>query len=330
MAIVVKLKHLSPFHMGTGKENYDFSSSMLQSDTLSAALAAMRVQKGEKDDVEGFLDSFTVSSAFPYCGNILFLPKPNGKISVNVTDMEEYPSRKKLKKVKFVEFDQWKQLLGGETVNVASSQLKDCFLLSPKAVSEFVTPYKSQVNQRVSVPRNDGADAEPFFFDWTYYQENAGLYCLLDAPDNMIEELLDLFQMLGETGLGTDKNVGGGKFEVDGNTEPLNFDFVETANASMLLSLYIPTEQEVEMLNLTESKYELVLRGGYMAGSVEEDFKHLRKKSVYAFSVGSIFPTTAKLSGKIVDLKPSWNDERMHPVYRSGKPFFVPIKVKEL
>jgi CRISPR type III-A-associated RAMP protein Csm4 len=98
----------------------------------------------------------------------------------------------------------------------------------------------------------------------------------------------------------------------------------------MLLSLYIPTEQEVEMLNLTESKYELVLRGGYMAGSDEEDFKHLRKKSVYAFSVGSIFPTTAKLSGKIVDLKPSWNDERMHPVYRSGKPFFVPIKVKEL
>lgn len=330
MAIVVKLRHLSPFHMGTGKENYDFSSSMLQSDTLSAALAAMRVQKGKKDDVEGFLDSFTVSSAFPYYGNILFLPKPNGKIPVNVTDMEEYPSRKKLKKVKFVEFDLWKQLLGGETVNVASSQLKDSFMLSPKAVSEFVIPYKSQVNQRVSVPRNDGADAEPFFFDWTYYQENAGLYCLLDAPDNMIEELLDLFQLLGETGLGTDKNVGGGKFEVDRNTERVDFDFVETANASMLLSLYIPTEQEVGMLNLPESRYELVLRGGYMAGSDEEDFKHLRKKSVYAFSVGSVFPTTTKLSGKIVDLKPSWNDDRMHPVYRSGKPFFVPIKVNEL
>jgi CRISPR type III-A-associated RAMP protein Csm4 len=130
--------------------------------------------------------------------------------------------------------------------------------------------------------------------------------------------------------LGTDKNVGGGKFEVDRNTERVDFDFVESANASMLLSLYIPTEQEVGMLNLPESRYELVIRGGYMAGSDEEDFKHLRKKSVYAFSVGSIFPTTTKLSGKIVDLKPSWNDERMHPVYRSGKPFFVPIKVNEL
>ena len=180
------------------------------------------------------------------------------------------------------------------------------------------------------MPRNDGADAEPFFFDWTYYQENAGLYCLLNAHDTMIGELLDLFQLLGENGLGTDKNVGGGKFEVDRNTERVNFDFVESANASMLLSLYIPTEQEVDLLKLHDSSYELTLRGGYMAGSHEEDFRHLWKKSVYAFSVGSIFPTTAKLCGKIVDLKPSWNDERIHSVYRSGKPFFVPIKSIDL
>ena len=330
MAIVVKLKHLSPLHIGTGKENYDFSSSVLQSDTLSAALAAMRVQKGRVDDVEGFLDSFTISSAFPFIGDILFMPKPNGKISVNVTDMEEYSSRKKLKKVKFMEFDLWKQLLCGESVNVTSSQLKESFLLSAKSVSGFVTPFKSQVNQRVSVPRNDGADADPFFFDWTYFQENAGLFCLLDAPNNMIDELLDLFKLLGENGLGTDKNIGGGKFEVDSNIEPVNFDFVKSPNASMLMSLYIPTEGELGLLNLPESKYELVLRGGYMAGSNEEDFKHLRKKSVYALSVGSIFPTMAKLSGKIVDLKPAWNDERMHPVYRSGKPFLVPIKAKDL
>lgn len=330
MAIIVKLKHLSPLHIGTGKENYDFSSSMLQSDTLSAALAAMRVQKGRVDDIEGFLKSFSISSAFPFWGDILFMPKPNGKISVNVMDMEEYSSMKKLKKVKFVEFDLWKCLLRGESVSVMSSQLKDSFLLSAKSVSEFVIPSKSQVNQRVSVPRNDGADADPFFFDWTYFQENAGLFCILDAPDNMIEELLDLFKLLGENGLGTDKNVGGGKFEVDKEVESVNFDIVESPNASMILSLYIPTERELGQLNLPESKYELVLRGGYMAGSNEEDFKHLRKKSVYAFSVGSIFPTTAQLSGKIVDLKPSWNDERMHPVYRSGKPFFVPIKVNDL
>ena len=329
MAIVVKLKHLSPLHIGTGKENYDFSSSVLQSDTISAALAAMRVQCGKSDDVKEFLESFTVSSAFPYFGDSLFFPKPMGRINVKVSDMDEYPSRKKLKKLRFLEFDIWKRLVCGETVEVKSSQLQNEFLLSQQSVAKFALPYKSQVNQRVSVPRSDGNDAEPFFFDWTYFHENAGLFCLLEAPINMENEILKLLQMLGENGLGTDKNIGGGKFEVE-KGETVNLDFVESPNATMLLSLYIPTEEEVKVLDLPDSKYELVQRGGYMAGSSEEDFKHLRKKSIYAFSVGSIFPVNRQLSGKIVDLQPDWNDERIHPVYRSGKPFTISVKENKL
>lgn len=329
MATVIKLKHLSPLHIGTGKENYDFSSSVLQSDTISAALAAIRVQCGKSDDVKEFLESFTVSSAFPYFGDSLFFPKPMGRISVKVSDMDEYPSRKKLKKLRFVEFDIWKSLVRGETVEVKSSQLQNEFLLSQQSVAKFALPYKSQVNQRVSVPRSDGDDAEPFFFDWTYFHENAGLFCLLDVPVNMENEILNLLQMLGENGLGTDKNIGGGKFEVE-KGETVNLDFVESPNATMLLSLYIPTEEEVQMLDLPDSKYELVQRGGYMAGSCEEDFKHLQKKSVYAFAVGSIFPVNRQLSGKIVDLQPDWNDERMHPVYRSGKPFAISVKENKL
>ena len=33
------------------------------------------------------------------------------------------------------------------------------------------------------------------------------------------------------------------------------------------------------------------------------------------------------LKGKIVDLRPRWNDSRMHPVFRSGKPFVAKIKL---
>jgi len=328
MAIVVKLKHLSPLHIGTGKENYDFSSSVLQSDTISAALAAMRAQKGKVDDLKDFMESFAVSSAFPYYGESLFFPKPQGRINVSISDMEEYPQRKKLKKVKFIEQDLWKQLLCGMSVDVQSSQLQKSFLLSSGSVEKFSEPYRSQVNQRVFVPRNEGADTEPFFFDWTYFHKDAGLFCILDAPECLETEIIELFQMLGECGLGTDKNVGGGKFEVE-KAEAINLDFVESANATMLLSLYIPTEQEVNMLNLSNSKYELVQRGGFLAGSSDENLKHLRKKSVYAFSVGSLFPITNELSGKIVDLKPDWN-EKMHPVYRSGKPLVVLVRVNEL
>ena len=51
---IIKLKNLSPLHIGTGKENYDFSATELQSDTLSAALAAIRVQRGKRDKLKDF------------------------------------------------------------------------------------------------------------------------------------------------------------------------------------------------------------------------------------------------------------------------------------
>jgi hypothetical protein len=64
-----------------------------------------------------------------------------------------------------------------------------------------------------------------------------------------------------------------------------------------------------------------------MAGSTEEKFRHLRKKSIYMFGVGSVFPTKETLDGKVVDLTPEWNDKRMHSVFRSGKPFYLPVTI---
>ena len=99
---------------------------------------------------------------------------------------------------------------------------------------------------------------------------------------------------------------------------------------TLLLSLFIPTEEDLRLLDLEHSRYELLQRGGYMSGSQDSDFRHLRKKSVYMFNVGSVFYTTGSLKGKVVDLKPDWNDERMHPVFRSGKPFVVSVKTTVL
>ena len=183
---------------------------------------------------------------------------------------------------------------------------------------------ESQVSERVSVSRA-AEDAEPFFFDWKFFDRKAGLYCLTDAKDDLLEEIIRLFTFLGETGLGTDKNVGGGKFSVETNT--LSVDNIRDANATQLLSLYIPVKDEIESLNLSQSKYTLLLRGGYMAGSREEDLRHLRKRSIYAFGVGSVFPTMQPLKGKVVDLRPDWNDDRMHAVLRSGRPFCLPVKL---
>ena len=270
------------------------------------------------------MESFVVSSAFPFVGERYFLPKPHGRIDVRVTDADEYIVRKKLKKLRFIEAGLWNNLITGEKLTIQSNQLKGSFLLSDSSDFNIPAPYKSQVNQRVSVPREDGKDAEPFFFEWTYFDANSGLYCLLDASEEVENELIQLFKQLGESGLGTDRNVGGGKFEVE--TTKLSIGEVLSADSVMLLSLFIPTEEELHKLDLVHADYDLLKRGGYIAGSQESDFRHLWKKTIYMFNTGSVFPTTSFLEGKVVDLRPDWNDERMHPVFRSGKPFVVPIK----
>lgn len=321
---IIKLKGLSPLHMGTGKENYDFSASCLHSDTISSALTSMKARYEDSSKLEDFIDSFTVSSAFPYVGDLFFLPRPLGNINVTVSDCDEYVSRKKLKAVRYIEQGLWNDLIVGKHLSITSEQLKGGFLL-PKTNS-FKLPCKSVVSQRVTVPREDGEDAEPFFFDWTFFEKDAGLFCMTDAKDNKLEELLRLFEILGETGIGTDKNVGGGKFNVEASQ--VSIPDVSDSEKGMLLSLYIPTEEEISsLIDLDNSRFELSVRGGYMAGSNEYELWHLRKKSVYMLNVGSVLKYRDKLFGKVVDLCPTdYNDSRLHPVYRSGKPFIVPIK----
>ena len=325
---LIKLKNMTPLHIGTGKENYDFSSSDLHSDTLSAALAAMKMQKQSNADTKAFMESFIISSAYPFIGNHYFLPKPQGKVNIQVTDAEEYVSRKKLKRIKYIEINLWNDLIAGKELHVQTAQIKGSFLLENLSEKDFDIPYKSQVNQRVTVPRDLDKDAEPFFFEWTYFQENAGLFCLLDVADKEKEDILALFKQLGEVGLGTDKNIGGGKFEIE--VAQLSISEVNTANAIMLLSLFIPTEEELPRLNLPNSRYELLQRGGYIAGSQDVMFRHLRKKSVYMFNIGSVFSTTIPIRGRVIDLRPDWQDKQLHPVFRSGKPFVVPIKMIEI
>lgn len=323
---LVKLCHLTPLHMGTGRESYDTSSAMLQSDTLSSALAAIRCQQGQVDGVADFLDSFTISSAFPYLESSLFFPKPQGRLDqIRVKGKQESEYRKSLKHVLYIEYPLWQRIIRGQDIEIDMNQISGEFISCEPIDGKL---YQSQLTQRVRVPADASSDSEPFFFDWKFFHDNAGLFCLVDAPDDVFAEITSLFQSLGESGIGSDKNVGGGQFDVEVSSWDL--ETPEDADSTLLLSTYIPAESELPILHLSESKYSILYRGGYMAGSNNQKFRHLRKKGVYCFNFGSMFSTTENLKGKIVDLAPSWNDEAIHPVFRSGKPLCVPIKTRRI
>ncbi len=318
--LIVKLKNLSPLHIGTGRENYDFSANVLQSDVISSALASIYATQIDSNGVEKFINSFIVSSAFPFIDDIFFLPAPNTKLNINVDNEEEHQYRKDLKKIKYIESTIWQSLVDGTSLTIERNQLQGSFLIS-KGFLNFKSPYKSQVNERVSIVIDS-----PFFFEWTYFRDNAGLYFILSCEEDSINIFKELFSMLSDNGIGTDRNIGGGKFDV----EFIDIDILPTIQnptSSMILSMYIPTKDELNSIDLEKSKYDLHLRGGYISGSEYEQFRHLRKKSIYMFGPGSVFATTQLLVGKVVDLRPQWNDDTLHPVYRSGKPFVVPVKL---
>lgn len=315
---IIKFCHLSPLHIGTGRENYDSSSSWLHSDTITSALAALKAQRGDSD-IEEFLSRLIASSAFPFYKDMYFLPKAHGHVNF----ANEAECRKSLKRVAFIERGLWLRLARGEQLSSSDATISGS-LMYP---SDYACPRLSctQVTQRVRVYPDASKDADPFFFEWRYFDKDSGLYFLTTAEGEFLDEVVGLSRQLGSSGLGTDKNVGGGTFEVE--VSELEFDDSLEANASVLLSMYIPNEQELPVLNLDESHYSLLRRGGFAAGSSVDAIRHLRKRSIHMFDEGSVFKTREKLSGKVVDLRPEWNSQDMHPIYRSGKPFLLPYKI---
>lgn len=320
---IVKLCNISPLHIGTGRDDYSTLSSELPSDTLSAALTAMLAQVSNNIDAQAFMSSFAISSAFPFIGSDLFLPKPLGRIATDGCD--ERLIRKRLKKIKYIELSQWVRMIQGETLNIREEQLSGEFLLGNDC--NHKKPYASQVNQRVAVSREED-DATPFYFKWQYHSPEAGYFCIIESSNEVFEKIEKLFELLGEIGIGSDKSIGGGKFTIE--TDEIELPEVSDADSTLLLSYYIPTKEEIKEIDLEASQYEIIQRGGYMAGSNIPEFQHLLKKSVYMLKTGSLIAGVHKLKGKIADVTPAWNDERMHPVLRCGCPIVLPIKKQTL
>lgn len=324
---VFKLHFLTPLHIGLGRSTYDFASSELHSDTLTSALAALKAQHGaSSQEIAEFLDGLSLSSAFPFADDIYFLPKPLSVDQIEVEGKDSTEYRKKLKKVQYIDSRVWPQFItSGQVPKVRPLQLHDEFLTAGE-VEEFKTPYRKQVNQRVAVSRSGEEASEPFYFEWLYFDEqrDCGFYVITDAQGPLLAELESLLKELGETGVGTDKTVGGGQFTV--TTDDIELPDSESADCYISLSLFLPSLAENTAIDLRESCYELMLRGGYMAGSSQESLRHLWKKSVYMYKEGSTFVTTDEPKGTVVNLSPEWNDPAMHPVYRSGKALFIPFQ----
>jgi CRISPR-associated protein Csm4 len=313
---IYKLYFRTPLHISKGKLNtYESSDDRLHSDTLKSALFVCLLQLYGETEANVFMDSVKLSSAFPFDDKHYWLPRP---LSFSFAQLETPDNRKALKKIQYFTLGQYAEILRGglPTLEYDANQ---------KANQPNI--WIREVTQRVKINYDD--DSEPFYLEKLYpAQKNAGLFFIFTG-DYDKDKLNAAVRLLGDNGIGLQKGLGNGQFEAVSTT--ISLQLPKDASSWVSLSLYRP-ENKAEIENgLEQSHYQFLKRGGWIASPQFDEHLSVRKQAVMMFTEGSVFEfeTTNQpylIKGIKENVRPIWNDERLHDVHRDGKAIFLPIK----
>lgn len=330
---IVLLQFTTPLHIGNERSDYATSSAYMHSDAMTAAIFYAWAQLGQvewipktTEDIYGF----SLSSLFPYTTNetkkVYFLPRP--MVRIENEEIVDTKLRKKLKKVKYVDTVIFQKMLKGEGVPAREKDVNGIFRSIDPITHSIVD---SQVIPRVSVSRSGQEDTVIFYMERNYFSEGSGLYCLLQYENAEIEKRVQIaFNYLGEEGIGTDRNIGNGKF-IPSFGESLSLNIEAKAGLGINLGLYCPSSKDElsTMIGDKDAGYDFIKRGGWLS----EPYNTWRKKNVYMLTEGSVFSLPVSDSnhkfpvfGKLVNLQPTEEPAVLaHPVWRCGKSLFVPF-----
>jgi CRISPR type III-A-associated RAMP protein Csm4 len=347
---IIKLTFEGPLHLSKGLSDYGTGHDILHSDTLKAALFAAGLQSGldieSEENGRSFLDAFVLSSAFPYYQDQYFLPKPNCKMPA-VKDANGGVQDKLSDKIRFIGKDVFEMLANRHLVNQDEhGEWKFDYTLSydndlwhdgkfaAKGISEkaakdpdFYIMVSDNI-MRVAVPRYGTEDPRPYYVERTYFSSEGGLYFFVQwLGDSREDEFNKALDTLSENGIGTDRNTGNGQFTWKKETIEINVP--QNHSHRVLLSLYVPAKEALGQINLSDSRYSLSKRGGYISSPADEkNMLSYRKNAVYMLNEGSLLATNGPMpEGELLNLKPSGKDllPLAHPIWRDGRAFSLPI-----
>ncbi len=326
LEVCYKLRFLGPLHIdGLGTGFYETAEPVVRSDTLSAAVAVNWLRLFPQDAESLFENPpWQASSAFPFWRKFLFFPRPVASKAVYLT-LEKVDQAKNLKKIQWLELSLWKETFrylalseveGREhwfeniTYDYGSLGIdKDLY-------GEFPHKWKlwqEEERPRIAVDRSgdSAADGQIFHFSRIHYDPQGGLFFLARFEENAEQEKFEAaLQLLGDSGLGSDRTSGHGHFDFTKTDAP---DF-SAVKQSITLSLVNPDpESDISENWLDGAAYDLTQRGGWISG------ESWRKAGLRMFCEGSCF--SGKLSGRIVEV--GEHPRFQHKIYRDGRAFMV-------
>ena len=321
-----KLKFHSSFHIDSGSAVDGSSETFIRSDTLFSALVSA-ARKFYGDEVALKLlepKAVILSSAFPFYKNELFLPKP---LHFFPKDLKEYEMIKVFKKVKFISMDLLLKILKNEKINEEYFNrdyiIDGCWRMikNEKDKDQEDKIYKEREIPHIVMDRVTN-QTQIFYKTEVYFHKNAGLYFIAEVKDELIKKFETVLRFLGDEGIGADRTIGKGLFEVE-EVQNFNIDLNQQTDYYYSLSLYSPTKEEFDQIDPKKSFYDFIIRGGWVFNNT------LNRKSLRMFVEGSVLKITNKQKPvgclyKVLEQK-NYENDLMYDIYRSGQALFLPI-----
>jgi CRISPR-associated protein Csm4 len=317
----------------------------LRSDTLWGMICwAIRNIYGNSD-LENFMQShinnkpeFIISSPFPYTTienkRTIFFPRPiipekylDKSIINRKEKIEKAQQRKDIKKIQFLDYNNYINIISGvkrlsEVLNNIVN--RNDVSKSPVLKSESITHNTVDRLKGGSLILKDGGQlfhVDEFYFDIKVDEnEKAGLFFLVKGNTDKLEGAL---RYLEHIGIGGDRNIGKGYFEI--KIEDFDFEEPEEYNAVTNLSLYYPTKEELATFEGNELfNYQLEERQGYMSFLKHKNFD---KPATMMFKEGSVFPVIDNDVYGINPIVKNKSESQPYNVYQYGIGFMIKMKI---
>ncbi|MEM2001874.1 MAG: type III-A CRISPR-associated RAMP protein Csm4 [Candidatus Methanomethylicaceae archaeon] len=324
---LIKLKPRAPFHLGERGVGLEETSEIVHSDTIFGALCwcwTLYTGRSAEEFLQPFLEDkppWLLSSAFPYVGDVLFVPRPLGDLPLCADE----GFRRKALEADFLSLKLLERLCQGAVPqdNLELSLDGRLLLLSAEkpALHNIPEPWAIVQTPRVALDRITSA-AEIYYTGRLTFARGCGLYVLvkeLDTQSELTRMLPTLFRLLGDEGLGGERSCGYGFFEPE--EHEISLELPQESPSQLLLSLYNPQDaHELARLELRRSAYRLTRRRNWV---FSPQAKHLQTRAVNYFSEGSVlYVREGKIRGRLVNVLNA-NEGAPHSVYRNGLGFFV-------
>jgi len=256
----------------------------IHSDTLFSGIVNQWVKVPAAYDIDHLISKlnsdsppFRISSAFPYRGTEYYLPIPRGTDELYMDLSKDVP---------YLELSDFLELANGKRGRLAKIPRKN-------PAAEFITGLTSP---RVTIDRLANV-SNPYQLTGWKMAGGSGLYCFLDIQDETIKDTLELcIGMLGDAGIGSDRNVGYGTFDPeitmisdDSDWTELFLDRTGEEISYYTLSLCCPA-------NNNEAKeaisYGIISRNGWILSN--SSFVQMKRRECKMFSEGSLFKSPIK------------------------------------